>query len=276
MVAAPVSAAPNHKIWQTWREAVPSMTEVNEDRVRSWTELNPGYRYELLTDGAAEDYVRSRLPHRPDIVATYLSLTDPILRADLIRYIVLLLDGGVYTDVDTAARKPIADWIPEHLRNGTRLAVGIEVDEWGTGFMWGDQWLLPWQFCQWTLYADAGHAAMEKMIDSIIDDLQDLSIEQGQPLSSLHLSAFQVLNVTGPNAYTRVILDDMSAQTSTNVTWANVTRITEPTLIGDILVLPINAFGSGQHHSNSGGLDGGDVLATHYFQGSWKGEHDFE
>ena len=40
-----------------------------------------------------------------------------------------------------------------------------------------------------------------------------------------------------------------------------------------VLILPINAFGSGQAHSNSGSPEDPTALVHHLFKGSWKADH---
>ena len=40
-----------------------------------------------------------------------------------------------------------------------------------------------------------------------------------------------------------------------------------------VLILPINAFGSGQGHSKSGSPDENTALVQHLFKGSWKADH---
>ena len=40
-----------------------------------------------------------------------------------------------------------------------------------------------------------------------------------------------------------------------------------------VLILPINAFGSGQAHSNSGSPEENTALVQHLFRGSWKVDH---
>lgn len=42
-----------------------------------------------------------------------------------------------------------------------------------------------------------------------------------------------------------------------------------------VLILPINAFGSGQMHSKSGSPDEDTALVQHLFKGSWKLDHPF-
>lgn len=42
-----------------------------------------------------------------------------------------------------------------------------------------------------------------------------------------------------------------------------------------VLILPINAFGSGQMHSKNGSPDENTALVQHLFKGSWKADHPF-
>ena len=52
-----------------------------------------------------------------------------------------------------------------------------------------------------------------------------------------------------------------------------VSNLVEPYQIGDVLILPINAFGSGQLHSESKQPDECDPLVVHSFAGSWRPEN---
>ena len=51
-----------------------------------------------------------------------------------------------------------------------------------------------------------------------------------------------------------------------------MTKLTSAKLIEDILILPINPFGSGQSHSNNGSLNDGTALVKHLFKESWKND----
>jgi alpha 1,6-mannosyltransferase len=55
----------------------------------------------------------------------------------------------------------------------------------------------------------------------------------------------------------------------------NFTNLAEPKLVGDVLVLPVNAFGSGLPHSRSRPQepDNDEMLIAHRFSGSWKESH---
>lgn len=68
----------------------------------------------------------------------------------------------------------------------------------------------------------------------------------------------------------------MTKQLKRNITEDDVTKLTEPKLIGDTLILTVNAFGSGQAHSNAKEENNDDQLLWHHFNGfwGWKDAHD--
>lgn len=101
------------KIWQTGKHGPASLDDESKDAIKTWQKMNQNWRYEILTDYSAETYVRDTFASRPDIIDLYTDIGDPILRADLLRYLVLLGDGGVYSvrgrlclvDVDSLIEK---------------------------------------------------------------------------------------------------------------------------------------------------------------------------
>lgn len=78
------------KIWQTSKMGPGALEEDDRKAIQSWVKLNQKHRYEILTQHSAESYVRTTFPRRYDIEETFMDLHDPILRADFIRYLVLL------------------------------------------------------------------------------------------------------------------------------------------------------------------------------------------
>lgn len=54
-----------------------------------------------------------------------------------------------------------------------------------------------------------------------------------------------------------------------NVTFSDIAYLEEPKLIGDVLVLPVSAFGAGQAHSGSKEIGNEDQLMWHHFFQSW-------
>lgn len=99
--------------------------------IQSWVKIYQKHRQEILTQYSysAESYVKDRFSHRPDIEEAFVDLQDSILRADLIRYLVLLGGDGVYGDVDTTSLILIEDWVPSAYVNKVNLSVGVEYDK---------------------------------------------------------------------------------------------------------------------------------------------------
>ena len=261
------------KIWQTSKTSPAGLEADDRHAILSWFKMNQKHRYEIVTQHSAESYVREKYSHRPDIAEVFLDLQDPILRADLIRYLVLLGDGGVYSDIDTMSLKPIDDWIPTAYQNEVNLVVGIEYDTLG-GNRWVD-WTLDLQFATWAILAKPGHLFMQITVDRVIERLKKLAFKQERAISQIRASFHEVLDTTGPALFTEAVFEGLSYTTGTKFTSANLTGLTEPKLVGDVLVLPITAFGSGQQHSNSGSPESDTALVQHLFKGSWKKNHVF-
>ena len=129
------------KIWQTSKTGPARLDENDRKSIHSWVKMNQKHRFEILTQYSAETYVKDRFLHRPDIEEIVVDLQGPILRADLHRYLVLLGDGGVYSDIDTTALKPVEDWIPSAYIDKVNLVVGVEDDILNKPARWAD-WTL--------------------------------------------------------------------------------------------------------------------------------------
>lgn len=134
----PVPTAIPTKIWQSWKVDALHFEERDLDRARTWTRKNPSHRYELLTDYSAVPYVEQafgcagRGLCRPDIVKTYKDLNDnlKIVQADLLRYIIMYVDGGIWADIDVEDIQPIRTFIPrKHDERDLDMVIGIETDE---------------------------------------------------------------------------------------------------------------------------------------------------
>lgn len=112
---------------------------------RSWLAQNPGYQYNLLGAAAADEFVRAHFRQsHPAVVNLYEALRNPSMKTDLLRYLVLFAEGGVYSDLDTWAFQPVDRWVPRALlqqqqQGGlggqVRAIVGLEFDQ-----LRGDPW----------------------------------------------------------------------------------------------------------------------------------------
>ena len=143
------------KIWQHSRSGPANLDEFDRSTVRTWTKLNPKWPHEILTQYSAESYVRENFIDQPDIVEMFIDLQDPVLRADMIRYLVLLKDGGLYADLDTKSLKPIDDGTPIEYSGHANMVIGIEYDKLKGNRWFG--WTLDLQFPTWTMLAQPGH-----------------------------------------------------------------------------------------------------------------------
>ena len=269
------------KIWQSWKVDPLRFEARDAERAISWTTKNPGHRYEVLTDDNALGYVENKFGptglNRPDIVSLYKELNGVntrIIQADLLRYLIMYVDGGVYADIDVEALRGVQHWIPKRYdEKSIGLIIGVETDE--PAFM--DHPVLgskAQSFCQWTFASKPRQPVMMRLVENIIKWLNNLSVQQNKPVSELQLDFDEVLSGTGPSAFTRAILADMSKAQGTEVTWRDFHDLEESKIVGGVLVLPSEAFAAGTGHSDSGNHGGRAALVKHHFHASsWTSHH---
>jgi mannosyltransferase OCH1-like enzyme len=266
------------KIWQTWKVDPLEFEERDLTVARTWVSKNPGHRYEVLTDQNDMYYVETNFGplglNRPDIVFVYRTLTAKIIKADLLRYLVLYMEGGIYTDIDVEALRPIDRFVPtRYAEKDIDMVIGVEIDEPD----WVDHPILGSKsrsFCQWTFMAKARQPVMMRLIDGILAWLHNLSKKQGVPISDLTLDFDEVISGTGPSAFTEAVLAEMSEKAGKPITWDTFHDMTESKLVGGFLVLTVEAFAAGQGHSDSGNHDARAALVKHHYHASkWPTNH---
>ncbi|KAK2746809.1 hypothetical protein FQN57_002851 [Myotisia sp. PD_48] len=266
------------KIWQMWK--VPALDfEYKESEVaRTWLAMNPEYRYEVLTDDNADDYVLTHFGpfgiNRPDIVQTYQAIRAKIIKADFLRYLVMYVDGGVYTDIDVEALRPLRTFIPERYdERELDMVIGVEIDEpeLKNHTILGQK---SQSFCQWTFVSKPKLPVILRLIENIMKWLDDVARVQDVSISEISLDFDEVITGTGPSAFTKAILTEMSLRTGKRVTWDMFHNMAESKEVGGILVLTVEAFAAGQGHSNSGNHDSRAALVKHHYHASkWPSEH---
>lgn len=138
-------------IWQIYLEySVEKMAEYKEN-IMSFVASSPTSQYSIIDEQGALSLL-TKLSQRKkyaDILSLFYAMPRRVTRADFLRYVVLALEGGVYSDIDTQMFKPLNEWVPEEHKNRTKLVVGIEFDQDGPG--WGS--FYPVTFAQWTIAA---------------------------------------------------------------------------------------------------------------------------
>ncbi|KXG52573.1 uncharacterized protein PGRI_088570 [Penicillium griseofulvum] len=223
---------------------------------------------ELLTDRSAEAFVRAHyFETRPDIVEVYEALPIAILRADLFRYLVVLAEGGIWGDLDTSCEKEVSEWVLEEYRNeNIDMIVGLEFD-----FEWrGPETEVASQFCNWIFVARKSSRNLQIVVDTVVKTLKDIAQKNSVGIEGITLEMLSdVVNVTGPKNMTITLMDSLQQLLGRPVDDRDYAHTKRLKLVGDVFVMPGAAFAALQ---NGNRTDQGDVLVTHYYEGSWKKE----
>ncbi len=263
--STPTVTAIPEKMW--YKLGPKGLSDDSKGWIDSCLRRNPTFRHEFLTDESGEYYVTEYFAQRRDIVDTYHQLTIPILKADFLRYLILYAEGGIWNDLDVSCEeeKTIHEWIPENLKAGTSLVVGLEFD-WG----WEDDNFLHSQFASWTIMARPGSRHMQMVIDDIVDGIREKSEEHQLPISQLKTEHVgDVVDITGPKRMTRSIVKSLEMTLDTTIDDRNISGLKVPKLIGDVLIMPGNAFAASQSGYPE---DQGPRLVTHHYAGTWKND----
>ncbi|KAH8887996.1 hypothetical protein GQ53DRAFT_620238, partial [Thozetella sp. PMI_491] len=264
------------KIWQIIlspvRGSVHEARGIPAPDVSSWVDKNPFYTYKMLSDEGAGTFLRTYYANRTDILDLYEDLKNPAMKSDFLRYLILLAEGGIYTDLDTTALKGIDEWIPDVYKPKVRLITGVEYDEptTETSTEPGDM-VYRLQFGQWSLGCVPGHGLMQDMVAEVESTVNELAATQGAAIKDMHIPDGMILNMTGPVAWTTRVWAYIREADPNLKDLTDLSGMKEPRLYGDVLILPINAFTSGQLHSGSTWWwTPSDALSRHRFKGSWR------
>ncbi|KUI66500.1 Initiation-specific alpha-1,6-mannosyltransferase [Cytospora mali] len=246
------------------------------DDTRKWTETcitqNPQYHAEFLTDQSADEFVRNRFSDRPDIVDTYMALTVPILKADLLRYLILYAEGGVWFDLDVSCEGiPIDDWIPEQFRQDANLMVGWEFDA-------GYHFAFDRQFTTWTVLARKGVGHLMAVVDDIVRTIGELAEVHGVPIAGLKVDMVgDIVDLTGPRRFEQNVIESLERSLNKTDGWDEYYEILEPKMVGDVVILPGYALcASFNTYEGQDSERVGPSLVTHHYAGSWKNENGGE
>ncbi|KAK5657820.1 hypothetical protein OQA88_2893 [Cercophora sp. LCS_1] len=270
-----------NKIWQTWKVSPLAFEQRDLDVARSWTRKNRDWRYEVVTDGNDIRYVEWHFGpdgfNRPDIVQFYREVKAAIVKADVLRYLIMYAEGGVYADIDVEALKPMSKFIPDRYNHkDIDMVVGVEIDEPD----WKDHPILgpkSRSFCQWTFVCKPQLPVMMRLIEQIMDWLHGVAKEQGVPLADVKLDFDQIISGTGPSAFTNAIMAEMDLHKedpNQKINWDLFHDMSESKIVSRVLVLTVEAFAAGQGHSDSGNHDARAALVRHHYHASnWPSRH---
>ncbi|ROW11631.1 hypothetical protein VMCG_01351 [Cytospora schulzeri] len=246
------------------------------DEIRGWTgtciKQNPQYHVEFLTDQSADDFVRDRFTYRPDIVDTYLALTVPIIKADLLRYLLLYAEGGVWFDLDVSCEGiPIDEWIPKEFNEDANLVVGWEFDV-------GYDFVLRRQFVTWTILAKKGVEHLMAVVNDIVELIGEVAEAYNVTVAELNMDMVgDIVEFTGPRRFKRSVLKSLKRSLDRKGGWKEYHEILEPKMVGDVVILPGYALAAEVNMYEEQDLDRlGPSLVTHHYAGTWKNRYGGE
>lgn len=235
------------------------------------TKINPEYKMELMTDASADAYVtRTFSESRRDVVDTYMGLAVPILKADLLRYLLLVDQGGIWADLDVSCSgPPIDEWIPAHQKHNASLVVGLEYDM----EFERDKFR---QFETWTIMARPNSPHLWQVVDDILARVQASMAEHNVLMGELTKEMVgNVIDFTGPKGFTRSILTSLERQLNRTIPVTERAHLLTPKPFGDVLIMPGFSFSKSVNHygKDAEGKElpaPGPVLVEHHYLGSWK------
>jgi|TARA_R110000744_G_scaffold298632_2_gene408232 mannosyltransferase OCH1-like enzyme len=215
--------------------------DINEYMIKSFEDLNPEYEVKYFNQTKVDEWFESSI-----YKDGYQSLSERGERSDFFRYCYIWENGGVYVDADIFCNQPLRNWIKDQ-----DLIVGLEADMptsddyfKGIGVQVDDKIK---SVCNWAFAAAPKQMPLNFIINDIIQN----------PVKG-------VLQNTGPGRFTKHIISYFGNKTKINNSY----------------LLPINAFGSNQSHSNAFKSDKPfevkreDVYLTHMFAGTWRGNKE--
>jgi mannosyltransferase OCH1-like enzyme len=160
-------------IWQTYK--TDKLPKRARDCQRTWANQKK-YHYHFMDDTQIHRFMIEYFS--PRVVDTFERMPIGVMKADMWRYCVLYIHGGIYSDIDSVSLKPIKDW---NIQPEDEIIIALENDL---------------HFCQWTILAAPRHPILATVIQMIVDDAM-----KGFQLDNEHF----VHQHTGPGIWTRAI-----------------------------------------------------------------------
>lgn len=217
-------------IHQTWKEAkIPEAYRTYVDQLKT---RHPDWEYRLWTDADAAAFVAREYP---GFLPIYRAMPRNIMRADVIRYLVLRTMGGIYLDLDYEVYRPFDDLVEAH-----RLILPKNRDE--SEPCMGGQWHLG----NAIMASEASHPFWDDVFADLTDDPPTLERVGRQP---------DVEALTGPRFLTRV---------------ARERSLTDGA--GGVWLAPRKLFhGLLPHHPGREGVPPSeDAYGAHHCSGTWR------
>ena len=188
-------------IFQSWitKDLHPEIQK-KVDNIKS---LNPEYNYQLYTDSEIDEFVNTFYPG--EVSECFNRLNIPVAKVDFWRYLVLYKYGGIYVDLDSSIDISLDELIQE---NDTAI-ITAETN--------------PNTFVQWALIFDKEHPILNKVIELVLDNIQNNSYPN------------DILQMTGPQVYSKAIMSLHYDLFGENLNFNNIDRNTDITFSKELI-----------------------------------------
>ena len=160
------------KVWQTYKTN--KLSDEAKECQQTWLEQK--IPYEFMDDQDIDKFMKKNFNKKT--YDTFKNLPLGVMKADMWRYCVLYINGGIYSDIDTKCVVPVKDW---EIEKQERMIVCLENDS---------------HFCQWTIVSCKGHPVLKTVIDLIVE-----RASKGIDISEKHF----VHKHTGPGIWTEAL-----------------------------------------------------------------------
>ncbi|CAI7638281.1 unnamed protein product [Penicillium manginii] len=210
-------AAPSDTIWQIILGKDPGTEERGSDSLE-FEEKNSDWKYKLVTTEWAEEFVTITLSSIPGLSTLYQAYPHHVLRADLLRYLILWYYGGYYADTDVFPARSIKS-CPSLQKSVFKtdvpdisLVVGIEIDEpfASPQKMHDWHWVRSYGFIQYTMFAPRQFSPLLREIIVRVLSHSKRHLDESNVFLGPRYNELTTLEITGPGVFTDAILDVLS------------------------------------------------------------------
>lgn len=113
-------------VWQTYECKYDDLPDTAKKFTNLWQEKNPSWTYGYMSESQRREFVLKNFGD--EWVKIYDSYSINVCRADLWRYMVLFIHGGVYADLDFECFESLDLWVDQ------RYGFIVSSDMYGAGF----------------------------------------------------------------------------------------------------------------------------------------------
>lgn len=172
------------KIWQTYKDDYKNLPEYASAATKTWIDRNPDWEYNYFSDSDVMDFVSSEFGS--EWIKIFESCPVSVMKADIWRVMILYVNGGMYTDLDTVCNVPNSAWFDQ--LSDRRAIFNAEHEL---------------HIQQWTFLSEAGHPVLDHILSNVYDAFKN------PDYSNEHF----VHAMTGPGIFTKSILEFLNMWT---------------------------------------------------------------